>query len=97
MRKITQLAVDAFMRGENFKSGNTQVIASAAKTELYLHDNLIAMKTVMVGVSITNAGYFTNTTKERLNGLPGVKIQQKAGQWFLNGVKWGGGWITVRQ
>lgn len=35
-------------------------------------------------------GFFTNTTKERLNALPGVNIVQKLGKWYLNGVLWDG-------
>lgn len=44
---------------------------------------------------ITNAGWKSNTTKERLNGLPNVSIQQKKGEWFLNGTAWNGEWIKV--
>jgi len=44
---------------------------------------------------ITNAGWQSNTTKERLNGLSGVSIYQKNFQWFLNGKPWNGDWITV--
>jgi hypothetical protein len=45
-------------------------------------------------VTISNAGWFSKTTKERLNGLYGVSISQKAGEWYLNGIKWGGHWIN---
>lgn len=41
------------------------------------------------------AGYATVTTKERLNALEGVGIQQKKGKWYLNGVEWNGEWIKV--
>ena len=46
---------------------------------------------------IRHAGYPTNTTKERLNGLPNVHIQQKNWRWFLNGEEWttGGSWTKV--
>lgn len=47
------------------------------------------------GLYITNAGYQTNVTKERLNGLSGVSISQKQGVWYLNGTKWDGEWIKV--
>jgi hypothetical protein len=35
------------------------------------------------------------TTKERLNGLTGISIQQVRGNWFLNGRAWDGEWINV--
>jgi hypothetical protein len=41
-------------------------------------------------MKITNAGWRSNTTKERLNGLPNVSIQQKKGDWYLNGEVWNG-------
>jgi hypothetical protein len=46
-------------------------------------------------LSISNAGWASNTTKERLNGLPNVRIHQKNWNWFLNGVEWNGEWTRV--
>jgi len=100
MRKITKEASWAFRTEKPFKRGNTEVKVSSTTegntTELYLHGNLIARKHPKTGVEITNAGYFTNTTKERLNGLPHVHIQQKNFEWFLNGELWDGKWKNMR-
>lgn len=63
-------------------------------TALFLHGNKIA-EWRGGELWITNAGWSSNTTKERLNGLPGVRIFQKAGQWFLNEAKWDGSWVKV--
>lgn len=90
MRKITEDAVNAFMSGNKFSRSNTKVIHFT----LYLHGNLIAKKDG-VGLKITNAGWFTATTKERLNGLPNVNIVQRKGVWYLNGKEWDGSWIYV--
>ena len=46
-------------------------------------------------LSISNAGWESNTTKERLNGLPGVSIRQKNWSWFLNGEEWDGNWKRI--
>ena len=46
-------------------------------------------------LSITNCGWFSNTTKERLNGLPNVSIQQKNFIWYLNGNEWNGNLINI--
>lgn len=58
-----------------------------------LHGNIIAMKND-INLKISNCGYFTNTTKERLNaillafGLGAIK--QKKGKWYLNGEEFSG-------
>ena len=95
MRKITRDAVDAFMRRESFKRSNTQVAVHPTVTRLLLHGHLIATIDLMGNIKVTNAGYQTNTTKERLNGIPTVSVVQKNFQWYLNGTKWDGEWITV--
>lgn len=96
MRKITQEARDAFENGYTYKNSNTKVIRIEEEntTGLYLHDNLIAIKDHS-GLRITLAGWNTNTTRERLNGLRGVKVSTKQGQAYLNGNAWNGEWITI--
>ena len=95
MRKITQLAVNAFMRREPFKQSNTEVVIYPSSTRMYLFGHLIAMIDLMGNIKVTNAGYFTNTTKERLNGIPTVTVNQKNFEWYLNGVKWDGSMTKV--
>jgi ribosomal protein S17E len=96
MRKVTKEAVSAFNRNKSKVVDNTQIIANGAITGMYLFGNLIAEKNIdSKTLKITNAGYFTNTTKERLNGLPGVSIRQKNRQWFLNGELWDGKWKSI--
>jgi hypothetical protein len=95
---ITQQAVAAFNNAESFKSGNTKVIVKPNVTVLLLFNNEIAYRynDPERTLSITNAGWESNTTKERLNGLDGVSIQQKAGIWYLNGKEWEGELIDVK-
>ena len=100
MRKITQHTINAFLNDNPIKESNTQVILNAnfgnPRTELYLFNNLIALKPFGSNkISITNAGWKSNTTKERLNALPNVRINQKQGEWYLNGIKWNGEFITI--
>lgn len=101
MRKVTKEAISAFMNHQKKSFGATKVDVfttpeTGKNVMLYLHGNLIAM--IQNGkLSITHAGWKTNTTKERLNGIPGVSISQKAGVWYLNGVAWDGNWITIKQ
>lgn len=95
MRKITRDAVNAFMRREPFKRSNTEVAVHPSNTRMYLHGHLIAMIDLLGNIKVTNAGYFTNTTKERLNGIPTVTVKQKKLEWYLNGEKWDGSWTEV--
>lgn len=92
MRKVTQNAINAFMNAQQFKSGNTEVEVLPNVTVLKLHGNEIAYKynDPKQTISITNCGWFSNTTKERLNGIPNANIYQKAGAWYLNGEEWDG-------
>lgn len=101
MRKITQNTINAFLNDDQIKIDNTQVILNAnfgdPRTELYLFDNLIAQKRIgSKTIQITNAGWKSKTTKERLNALPNVRINQKQGEWYLNGTKWEGDWMTIQ-
>lgn len=63
---------------------------------LFLHANPIARHTEK-GLEITDAGWDTNTTRERLNGLRGVRVYRRKGQLILNGKEWDGAWVNVSQ
>lgn len=95
MRTITRRIVQSFLLGDK------RIIANSATDgrALYLHGNKIAeYRTAEDGtlrLYITTAGWKSNTTKERLNGLPRVSIYQKAGVWYLNGQAWDGSWTMV--
>lgn len=90
MRVVTKNIVSAFLNRTKKASGNTTTNGAS----LFLHGNEIARHTHR-GLEITNAGWFSNTTKERLNALPNVSICQKARVWYLNGIKWNGEWTVV--
>lgn len=105
MKQITKESIEAFESLTPFNKSNMKVkILGAEKgipvwAELYLHDNKIAEihKTKRKKVlKITNAGWKTNTTKERLNGLNGVRINQLKGVWYLNDKEWNGDLITIK-
>ena len=90
MRNITEKVVGAFNSGIAARSGNTK----STGNELFLLKNLIARR-INGKVEISNAGWASSTTKERLNGVRGVSVCQKDFDWFLNGQKWDGSWIAV--
>jgi hypothetical protein len=90
MRKVTEQIVRAFRNRERKTIGNS----STDGTALYLHGNKIA-EFRNQELWISNAGWQSNTTKERLNGLAGVSVVQRRGQWYLNGLPWDGEWVQV--
>lgn len=73
------------MAGYEFKSTNTNVIAKAGGIYLKLHDNTIAVKLDDGTIQVSLAGWNTKTTRERLNGIPGVSIHTVKGVPILNG------------
>jgi hypothetical protein len=95
MRKITNQVVGAFVRQQPKKSGNTVSVGEA----LYLHGNKIAEWRGDGGRNpelwITTAGWSTATTKDRLNGIPGVSVNSKNYELYLNGQRWDGNWVRV--
>lgn len=96
MRIITKKAIEAFLKGVHFGLDNTQVLVYDSVIHLVLHGNLIAQRDRKTGsIRTTTAGWNTLTTRERLNGIPGVSVTTKAGQLYLNGIIWSGDWKTV--
>ena len=95
MRKITSEAVDKFLSKTPFRKSNMSVEESYGVYKLKLHGNTIATIDELGVLSVSNAGWATNTTKERLNGIPGVRVNQKNWTWFLNGVEWDGNWKRI--
>ncbi len=94
MRQITITMAEAFLRGEIKKVDNTMTDGSA----LYLFDNKI-VEWRGDELWITNCGWQTKTTMERLNGigaLANFRICQKKKVWYLNGEEWDGEWIQIQ-
>jgi hypothetical protein len=90
MRKVTRYIVQAWLTHRQLSMGNTHTDGDS----VYLHGNKIAWRT-NEGNMIDSCGWKTSTTKERLNGFPGVSVSQKAGVWYLNGKEWDGGPVLV--
>lgn len=91
MRKITKEATAALKDGRSFKGSNTAVSLNTDKDrwEMRLHNNLIAYRTCGVQrLYISNAGWTSNTTKERLNGVLDTfnkpyRIYQEDFVWYI--------------
>ena len=98
MRSITIDACRAFIAARPFKRSNTEVVVLDNVTILKLFGNEIAYRynDPEKTLTITNCGWKSNTTKERLNGIYAVRIHQRKGEWYLNGELWDGELIDVK-
>jgi hypothetical protein len=89
MRKITKEAVKALLRGDNFKCSNTEVRNKA----MYLFDSKIAYFAEDGELYLSNCGYATKVTGERLNGIIEAtigheyRIYQKNFVWYYGNNK----------
>lgn len=103
MRQITKESVNAFLNAKPFTKQNMTVEVLPNVTILKLYGNAIAYRynDPERSLSITNCGWQSNTTKERLNGLLSSlnmgRITQRNLEWYLNGKHWDGSLIDVQQ
>ncbi len=104
MKKITEESVNAFLNAKKFNKSNMSVEVLPNVTILKYQGNSIAYKynDPNQTISITNCGWFTNTTKERLNGvisLSGLNnmgwVHQKNWLWYLGSKEWDGGLVYL--
>ena len=97
MRKITSEACAALMGGYALNKQNMRVYEASDGWGMMLFGNLIAQHLPDDKIlAITTAGWNTNTTRERLNGLPGVHVYKNKGILHLNGEVWDGKWKTIK-
>jgi hypothetical protein len=94
MREITRKAYNTFNNKKHFTLANTKVRIFNGSPHLYLHDNLI-VKEVDGDIYISNGGWNSNTTRERLN--PFVKKIRKQGDNLIINEKlnWDGEWLNI--
>lgn len=90
MRQITRDIVNAFQNSRSLRIDNSRTDGES----LWLFDNKIA-EIRRDGLWITNAGWDSRTTNERLNGLSGVSVSKRRGVLLLNGREWDGRWVHV--
>ena len=99
--KITKDSVHAFIAGRPFNRENMSVDISTNYVSLRLHGNAIAIRDRETGgIFITNCGWFSNTTKMRLNYLlhifnSSLKITQKNWVWYLGNDQWNGNLVYI--
>ena len=96
MKKITKESIKAFYNREPFKKSNMIVKNKEGKTYLKVFDNVIAILDEVNELFITTAGWNSVTTRERLNGLSGVRLGTKKEQLYLNNIPWDGKLTNIR-
>lgn len=90
MRQITRDIVNAFQNSRSLRIDNSRTDGQS----LWLFGNKIA-EIRRDGLWITNAGWDSRTTYERLNGLSGVHVRKQRGTLLLNDRVWDGRWVHV--
>jgi len=80
MNKITEQIKNAFEQGKSLKVGNTR---TDGKT-VWLHGSPIVKRDFDGLVRASLAGYNTQVTRERVNGITGLCFRQKKGKAVLN-------------
>jgi len=90
MRKITKEAVDKFLSRETFKKSNMEVDQGYGQFRLKLHGNVIATLDELGVLTVSNAGWATNTTKRKIEWYPWRKSSPKELELVLEwcGVGW---------
>ena len=94
-------SVHAFLAGKEFHRENMTVNTNGDVTYLRLHGNTIATRTKDGRVYIDSCGWFTVTTKDRLNYLlerlnGNLRISQKNWLWYINDTPWDGSKTLVQ-
>lgn len=105
MRGVTTTMVNAFYAGRPKKMKNTEVSVEERGMRkwvvMYLHGNAIAKRRIHgTALLLSAAGWSTNTTKERLNGIAsryGVNIWQSKFEWFWSRVDPFTGLVEVQE
>jgi len=87
-RKVTREVCGAFMNKRKKHNDNTHTDGES----LFLFGNKIAEHRED-GVYITDAGWNSSTTRERLNYF--AQVYTRKGQMYLNGQEWDGNWIKL--
>lgn len=99
MKKITAQSITAFFSGRNLSAGNMSIehheSAAGPVASMYLHGNLIAKRIGLCNdydLALSDGGWESNTTKERLNGLlnyigAGVCVTQKDYVWYIGALR----------
>ena len=96
MRKITKESIKAFYNREPFKKSNMIVKNKEGKAYLKLFGNIIAKLDENNELFITTADWNTRITRDRLNGLSGVRLGTSKGQLYLNNIPWDGKLINIK-
>ena len=105
MRKITQESRDAFIAGKPFRKDNMEVAVRPWQDQkhdsviLLLYGNPIARYNAgdrkLTTLQVCDGNHQAVTTKDRLNSLPGVRVNSVKERWFLNDQLWDGCWTYV--
>ena len=90
MRKIEREMIQAIIDRKDWRKANTEVLIEGFLCSVYLHGNRIAEYDLRdMSLSVNNCGWFTPTTKSRINALTqsingASHVFQKNYQWYIH-------------
>lgn len=96
MARVSQAARYLMNRKKATLHNTKVVVDEKGNASMYLFGNKIAVFSADGILYISNAGWFSVTTKSRLNDIPGVRISQRKGYWYLYNELWDGDWIGLK-
>ena len=90
MRAISIKTANALLNYKNTKTSNTIVWQDSEGSHMSLFGNEIAWVTLDGSLYITDCGWVTNTTRDRLAAILRLPLNIRKGAWVLNGEPWDG-------
>lgn len=91
--KIAERVVKAWLERRRLTASNTWTDGHA----IVLYNTTIAKRELDGSIWITVGNENTQTTRDRLNAIPGVAVCQDRGKLFLNMCEWDGEWTKIQE
>jgi hypothetical protein len=96
MKAISMKTAYALLNYHKTKSNNTIVWQDSEGSHMSLFGNKIAWVTLDGSLWVTDCGWVTKTTRDRLSAVLGLPLSIKKGSWVLDGQPWDGSPKLIR-
>ena len=96
MKAISKKTAYALLNYNKTKTGNTIVWQDSEGSHMSLFGNKIAWVTLDGSLYVTDCGWVTPTTRDRLSAVLGLPLSIRKGAWVLDGQPWDGSPKLIR-
>ena len=96
MKAISKKTAYALLNYNKTKTGNTIVWQDSEGSHMSLFGNEIAWVTLDGSLYVTDCGWVTPTTRDRLSAVLGLPLSIRKGAWVLDGQPWDGSPKLIR-